>query len=103
MTNLHKDIYVAKDFSRYPSGRYRTDSRFSGERFREDFLLPAMRSSQNVEVHLDGTLGYGSSFLDEAFGGMSRSNEFTPGIVRGKLKLTSRDRILVDEIWSYIK
>lgn len=70
--NIEKTINVAKDFSDVPSGRYRTDGPASGEAFREDILKAALQSYERVIVQLDGTEGYGSSFLEEAFGGLIR-------------------------------
>lgn len=65
---------------RYPAGRFRDDGQFSGQAFREDHLTPLWRSAlvsgELVAVHLDGTLGYGSSFLEEAFGGRRRTDGF---------------------------
>jgi STAS-like domain of unknown function (DUF4325) len=95
-------LNVATDFSRYPSGRYPGDSRFSGERFRSEFLLGPLKKDQVIEINLDGTLGYGSSFLDEAFGGLVRICGFSASFLRKHLKLKSKDANLVDEAWSYI-
>ena len=64
-----KIINIARDFSKTPAGRYLTDGPFSGEHFRESVLLPALQTHELLKVDLDGTLGYGSSFLEEAFGG----------------------------------
>ena len=68
-----KVINIAKDFSRYPSGRYRRDSPVSGQRFRDDFLRPALEANKEVQVVLDGSKSFGSSFLEEAFGGLVRT------------------------------
>ena len=66
-------ISIAKDFSPTPAGRYRSDGPFPGEKFRDDLLLPALRKdTEPVTVELDGTAGFGSSFLEEAFGGLVR-------------------------------
>jgi len=98
-----KMINVSTQFSRYPAGRYRTDGEFTGEVFREDFLIPALNSNQKVEVLLDGGMGYGSSFLEEAFGGLVRVNHIQPAELRKKLFVISQeDPSLVEEIWRYI-
>src|SRR5271170_4668971 len=59
-----------------PGGRYISDGPFSGEWFRNEILGPAvaaaLESEDKVKVELDGTAGYGSSFLEEAFGGLIR-------------------------------
>lgn len=66
-------INIAKDFSRYPSGRVVSDGPNSGEKFREKFLIPALQKSETVVVILDGVRGYPSSFTEEAFGGLVRA------------------------------
>jgi hypothetical protein len=65
-------LSVARDFAVTPGGRRRRISECSGEEFRERFLEPAVRSGRHVEVDLDGVVGYGSSFLEEVFGGIVR-------------------------------
>lgn len=74
-------IVVARDFSRYPGGRYKADGEFSGEAFREEKLLPALREAEAVDarvvVDIDGAAGYPSSFLEEAFGGLVREGHYT--------------------------
>ncbi len=66
---------VAKDFSAYPGGRYRKDGPHSGEELR-DILVTLLRDVSNsgdrLVIMLDGTMGYGASFLEEAFGGLVR-------------------------------
>lgn len=95
-------INVADQFTRYPAGRYVTDGKFSGQRFREEYLIPAFLKGGAVRVILDGTMGFGSSFLEEAFGGLARDGRFTRDRLLEDLTLQSRDESLVDEIWSYI-
>ena len=95
-------ISVAKDFSRFPAGRFKTDGAYSGERFRDEFLRPALQKDDVVEVDLDGVAGYGSSFLDEAFGGLVRTNVVAAGDVQTRLRLKATDNSLVTEILSYM-
>jgi hypothetical protein len=68
-----KIINLKEDFTEFPGGRYREDGTFSGEEFRNDILIPALNANDRVVVVLDGTAGYPSSFLEEAFGGMIRA------------------------------
>lgn len=72
-----KMISIAEDFSKYPGGRYRTDGPHSGEAFREDVLRRELRNHDILTIVLDGTAGYGSSFLEEAFGGLIRHKIIT--------------------------
>lgn len=65
-------VNVAKDFTKLPGLRYIRLGRFSGEEFRQKFLLEPLRQGKSVIVELDGVRGYGSSFLEEAFGGTVR-------------------------------
>lgn len=84
-----KTIRVATDFSRFPGGRFRRDSEFSGEQFRDDVLKPALAHYDRVIVLLDGTSGYPSSFLEEAFGGLVRDRVQLPHL--DKLEIHADD------------
>ncbi len=83
-----KTISIAKQFSPNPAGRYPEDGPFNGERFRQDFLIPALNDSDVVTVVLDGVSGFGSSFLEEAFGGLIRKHLLD--------KSTFKDRLIVE-------
>ena len=69
-----------KDFSKTPGSRYRNEGlkAYSGEEFREDFLEPlfleALNENKKLLVDLDGTIGYGTSWLEEVFGGLARKH-----------------------------
>lgn len=96
-------VNIAKDFSRFPAGRYKSDGPFPGEVCRRKLLVPALNRSEGVVVvELDGTRGYGSSFLEEAFGGLIREEGFDEATLKSKMQLKSSDPTLVDEIWEYI-
>jgi len=99
-------INVAKDFSKYPGGRYLSDGDYSGQRFRDEMLVPALRSAQNTKekltVELDGTLGYGSSFLEEAFGGLVREAGFSADELKGVLVLDTTNNSLRYTILDFI-
>lgn len=64
-----RDISIAKEFSKFPGGRSRVDGPASGEEFREQHLIPALKTHDKVVVDFDGVAGYAASFLEEAFGG----------------------------------
>ena len=82
-----KTINIAKDFSRCPSGRYESDGRYSGEEFRDEMLVPALKDYDKVIVILDGVNGYPSSFTEEAFGGLIRKDLFNKEQLDEKLKI----------------
>lgn len=95
-------INVARDFSKYPAGRYIEDGPASGQAFREKFLIPVLRDGGSLTIELDGTRGYGSSFLEEAFGGAVREG-FDPATVKRAFTLISADNSLIEEIHDYIE
>src|SRR5262245_24725002 len=97
------NINIAKDYSRYPAGRFRTDGPYSGERFREDVLVPALQRTNIVQVELDGTAGYGSSFLEEAFGGLVRQHVLSRAEATHRIRLVASDESLVSEIQGYME
>ena len=95
-------VNIAKDFTRYPSGRYEKNGNTSGEAFRKRFLEGPLAKGEAVTIELDGTIGYGSSFLEEAFGGLIRALGISSSELVGKLMLVSTDDVLLDEIRQYI-
>ncbi len=98
-----RTINVARDFSRFPAGRYRRNGRTSGEAFREDLLSAPLSAGETIVVELDGTIGYGSSFLEEAFGGLVRQLGIQPDTLLKRITLTSSDPTLIEEIKGYIR
>ena len=87
-----KQIDISKNFSDVPAGRYKKDGPNSGERFRNDFLMPALQAGEKVEVILDGAEGYGSSFLEEAFGGLIRNADYTREYIASNLIIISHSK-----------
>ena len=96
-------IAVVDSFSRSPAGRHRTDGPFSGERFREEFLVPALRQDSSMFlVDLRGALTLGSSFLDEAFGGLVRVHRFSPRELKRRMSVSADLDMYVSKVWSYV-
>lgn len=98
---MTKTISIARDFTVYPGGRTPEDGEFSGQEFREKFLVPAFNEDESVIVDLDGTRGYGSSFLEEAFGGLVRLG-FSKNDIRRCIAFKSTRTSLINEINRYI-
>jgi len=99
-----KTVSVANDFSRYPGGRFRKNGPFSGEEFREDVLIPALRGSDEmIKIDFDGAMGYAPAFLDESFGGAVRLRVVTKEDLHRRLELVIKSRpSVVKEAWGYI-
>jgi len=99
-------LSIAKDFSDVPWGRYPEDGDYCGENFRERHLVPPLLDrTEKVIVELDGVEGFGSSFLDEAFGGMVRKGYFTADELKARLKVETTQpefQMYVTLIWRYI-
>ena len=94
-------ISIAKDFSESPMARYRHEGPNSGERFRDDYLLPALKRGEPVTVDLDGVVGFGSSFLEEAFGGLVRKG-YRKEQLANSLKINASLTTYRDRVWRYI-
>lgn len=94
-------INIARDFSKYPAGRFVKDGPFSGEHFRKKFLEPNIEKQDKIIIELDGARGYGSSFLEEAFGGLVRKG-FTSNTLKKKIEIQASNKSLVTEILEFI-
>jgi hypothetical protein len=95
-------VNIAKDFTRYPTGRLKKNGTTSGEEFRERFLEEPLTKGEEVTVEFDGTIGYGSSFLDEAFGGLVRKLHIPRATLLEKLHFQSSDISIISEVKQYI-
>lgn len=98
------------DFSKYPSGRDANDGSFNGQKFRQSVLLPAVNmalsNSQIVCVSLRDVMSFGSSFLEEAFGGLVSDENISKSDLKrllridpGKPSFSRHERA----IWKYIQ
>lgn len=96
-------INIGKQFSRFPAGRYKKDGPASGEQFRDDVVKPLLKNTaiEKIIIELDDALGYGSSFLEEAFGGLVRDG-FSSSQLTEHIEFVSDDLSLIDEIKDYI-
>ena len=100
-------INIAGEFSKTPGGRYRAEGPFSGEQFREELLLPrfdeAVRQQVQLYVDLDGGYGYPSSFLEEAFGGLTRLKKSAALVENAIVFNSTEEPYLVDDVLRYIR
>jgi hypothetical protein len=99
-------LSIAKDFSETPGPRKREEGDYSGEQFLEEQLKPAFikarDSHQSLVVDFDGAVGYATSFLEAAFGGLARI--YDPKDVLETLELICKDEpSLVEEVKHYIE
>ena len=101
-------IIEVKKFSITPGSRYRDEGKkaHSGEEFREVVLEPQFQEAQKTRskliVNLDGTIGYGTSWLEEVFGGLTR--KYGKEKVLATLEFISNEEpYLIDDIKQYIE
>ena len=96
-------IKISEEFTDAPGGRHLSDGDYSGEKFREEFLEPAIKDTDEmIFVDLDGTFGYPRSFLEEAFGGLARV--FSKEVVKSRITfISNEDPGLIDKINEYIE
>ena len=100
-------IKVLTEFSRTPSTRKIKEGNISGELFRQTILLPkfkaAFTNGVKCIVDLDGTSGCGTSFLEEAFGGLIRIEKIPYNDIKKCLEIISNEEpIYKTEIEQYL-
>ena len=98
-------INISKDYSETLGARYIREGDFSGEDFRDNYLLPrfktALERGEKILINLDGTYGNPVSFLEEAFGGLAR--KYGSEKVLNVLEFVCNDEpSQVDDIIEYI-
>lgn len=101
------EIKIARDFTTAPGPRKISEGKFSGELFRKKILAPKVREaieqSVSLSIDLDGTSGYGTSFLEESFGGLIRNDGYSLAELKHVLTFKSNEEpALLDEIEEYM-
>ena len=101
-------LKISMDFSGTPGPRYKTEGPYSGEIFRKDVLYPklnyAIKRGEKLIIDLDGVQGYGTSFLEEAFGGLIRDNHMSYDAIIQHIEIISEEEpYLKTDIMEYLK
>ena len=102
---MKNKIKISEMFSETLGARHMTDGPHSGAEFREKHLMPKLESLKEGEkllIDLDGTYGYPTSFLEEAFGGLARILGIEAVLNKVKFK-SDEEPNLIEEIIGYIK
>lgn len=103
-------INIANDYNKKLGGRFNSLGPFSGEDFYMKLLEPkfilAKEKKLKLIIELDGTTGYGSSFLDQTFGELAR--KYTVDEVKRIIEFKTRFfhfnvKYIENEIWGKIK
>ena len=98
-------INIAQDFSDTPGGRFINEGEHSGEQFRDEILLPkyeqAEEHNEKLEINFDGCWGFGTSFLEEAFGGLVRKLK-KKGILNKIVIISLEDETITDNVRKYV-
>jgi hypothetical protein len=98
---------IARDFSPTPGPRYIHEGINSGELLRTskffDLFSNAIKENKKVIIDLDGTAGYGTSFLEEIFGGLIREQHLDYNEIIKRLTIISTEEpYLKDDIFHYL-
>jgi hypothetical protein len=101
-------LKIAREFSRTPGPRYEHEGPHSGELFRRTILCPRLLEAQkqgaSLQIDLDGTAGYGTSFLEEVFGGLIREDGLSLAGLKTVLRFVSREEpYLIGDIEQYMR
>jgi len=96
---------IAESYTKKPGPRYKWQGNKSGEDFLETVLLDLFEdcvgAHEKLVINLDKTVGYGSSFLEESFGGLVRIKN--RDLVNKHLSFISKEEdFLIEEIQGYI-
>ncbi|SRR5258706_241743 len=102
------EIKIARDYTSTPGPRYIKEGDFSGEFFRQKILYPsfqrAISEGKKIVVVLDETAGYGTSFLEESFGGLIREEKMNYKSIIDNLKIISiEEDYLIEDVFHYIE
>ncbi len=101
-------LVVDKEFSHTPGFRTKDEGPYPAVDFRDEHLYPKIKEAIDNDfvllVDLDGAAGYGTSFLEEAFGGLIRVCKLSYQDIMNHLSLKSDDDpSYIEEIYGYLR
>ncbi|CAM3571324.1 STAS-like domain-containing protein [Halomonas sp. FME1] len=96
-------IDIGLDYTDLPYGRDERDGDLNGKHFRETVLLPALKENKKVIIEMSNALGYGSSFLDEAFAGLIKHGGFTKDELFERLEFKYNKESVKRNIYKYMQ
>ena len=90
----------AKEYTKFPGGRFIDLGPYSGEDFRDKVLREKLKSGKTIEIDATGVVtSFSPSFLDEAFGEIAK--EYGIENFTQKIKLFSDDNPGLSEKMMY--
>ena len=99
-------IKISEVFSDTPGGRLIVEGDYSGELFRDTILIEKIIEAQSkgelLEIDFDGCYGIGTSFLEEAFGGLVRKYHLH-GTLQIMRFISTEDETVPGNIKKYIE
>lgn len=90
-------VHVAKDFTPFVAGRYKSDGPGSGEALRE-IIVDALATYSKVRIDFDGIGMAPTSFLEEVFGGLARhmaEADEPASLVRARIEVVCSERPVI--------
>lgn len=99
-------INICKDFSETPGGRFTNEGEYSGEKFRDTLLIKKYEEAQTnkdiLVINFDGTYGFGTSFLEESFGGLVRKYK-KKNVLKNIRIISFEDETIPGNIEKYVR
>lgn len=103
---MNRTYKIAIEFSRTPSARNELEGKNPGVKLRQ-IITPLIKEciGKGVKFYIDfdGAAGYGTSFLEEVFGGLIRVEHLEYEDLKNTLCFISKEEPdLIEECWEYI-
>lgn len=100
-------INIADEYTKTPGARYIADGKFSGEDFRNNILEPkykeCLEKKEKLTIDFDGGYGYGTSFLEESFGGLVRKGYSSEELLNNLILISNEEPELINKVKKYIR
>ena len=97
---------IAIEFSRTPSARNEQEVKNPGVKLRQiitPLIEECVKNNDRFIIDFDGAAGYGTSFLEEVFGGLIRVEHLKYKDLKNTLQFVSEEEPdLIEECWEYI-